>query len=118
MKKIMLTVAIVASSLSISFGGEGDKVKVVSNDTTSSKVVFDVTSDNSNILYVDLKGVLSELSSISLIDRNGETLYYNFVQSPIEHLEIDLTSIKPGMYYVKLNMDSEIRMKLVVIDNQ
>lgn len=118
MKKVILAVAVLMSSLTVSFGGEGDKVKVVSNDTTSSKVIFDVHSNEANDLLIDLAGISSEMASVSLIDQKGESLFYNFVNSSEEHIEIDLTGVKPGIYYVKLNMDSEIRMKLVVVDKQ
>lgn len=112
----MFTVAILLSSLSISFGGEGDKVKVVANDTTSSQVIFDVHANSSNVIGVDLAGISAEMASLSLIDQNGQTLFYDFVRSSEDHFEIDLSLIKPGIYYVKLNLDSEIRMKLVVVD--
>gem|GEM_PF-1678969 len=118
MKKMFLIGALMMSSLSISFGGEGDKIKVVSSDTTSSKVIFDVHSNGNNVVAVDLSGVTSEMASISLIDQKGESIYYHFVDGENEHVEIDLQNVKPGLYYVKLNLDSEIRMKLVVVDNQ
>lgn len=113
---MIFTVAILCSSLSISYGGEGDKVKVVSNDTISSQVIFDVHLNSSNAIGVDLSGISSEMASLSLIDQNGVTLFYNFIESSEDHFEIDLSEVKPGIYYVKLNLDSEIRMKLVVVD--
>ncbi len=118
MKKMFLTVAILCSSLSISFGGEGDKVKVVSSDTISSQVVFNVHANSSNVIGVDLAGISTDMASLSLIDQNGETLFYKFINSSEGQFEFDLATIKPGIYYVKLNLDSEIRMKLLVVDKK
>lgn len=116
MKKLVLSVAILMGAWHPSMAGEGDKVKVVTNDTTSSNVLFNVQTSNSDNLVVDVHGVLGDMPSISLIDRKGETKYFTFLNAPTTHVEIDLTDVQPGMYYVKLNMDSEIRMKLVVIE--
>lgn len=98
--------------------GEGDKVKVVANDTTSSNVLFNVRASEKDQLTVDVTGISVDLASVSLIDRKGETQFFTFLSSSEEHVTINLSNIEPGMYYVKLNMDSEIRMKLVVIEKQ
>jgi hypothetical protein len=118
MKKMMLTVAMMILSLSMSFSGEGEKVRVISTSTSSVIVVFDVSSNGKDKLFVDLKGISGELPSVSLIGQNGQTFLYKFIEHTSDHLEFDLTAIEPGAYYVKLNMESEIRMKMIVIGNQ
>lgn len=114
----MLSIAILMVGLQPTIAGEGDKVKVVSNDTTSSQVLFNVSALDASRLLVEVMGVSVDLASISLMDRKGETKFFTFLSSSSENIEISLDDVEPGIYYVKLNMDSEIRMKLVVVENQ
>lgn len=114
----MLSIAILMVGLQPGKAGEGDKVKVVSNDTTSSQVLFNVSALDANRLLVEVMGVSVDLASVSLMDRKGETKFFTFLSSSSENIEISLDDVEPGIYYVKLNMDSEIRMKLVVVENQ
>lgn len=114
----MLSIAILMVGLQPAIAGEGDKVKVVSNDTTSSQVLFNVSALDASRLLVEVMGVSVDLASVSLMDRKGETKFFTFLASSSENIEISLDDVEPGIYYVKLNMDSEIRMKLVVVENQ
>lgn len=116
MKKIIVSVAFLMGTLTISYGGEGDKIKVLSKDTTSNELVFDVESKNVNQVNINLSGVHDELASISLVNQRGGAIYYEFIQDSKTDYSFDLSNVKPGMYYVKLNANNEIRMKMIVVE--
>ena len=116
MKKIIVSIAFLMGTLSISYGGEGDKIKVLSKDTTGNELVFDVESTNVNQVDINLSGVHDDLASISLVNQRGSAIYYEFVQDNKTNYSFDLSKVKPGMYYVKLNANNEIRMKMIVVE--
>jgi hypothetical protein len=116
MKKIIVSIAFLMGTLTISYGGEGDKVKVLSKDTTSNELVFDVESKNVNQVSINLSGVHDDLASISLVNQRGGAIYYEFIQDDKTDYCFDLSNVKPGKYYVKLNANNEIRMKMIVVE--
>jgi len=118
MKKLMFSVALLMSSLTISYGGEGDKIRLVQNDTSNATVVFDIRQIDQQKLAAFIEGVEGDMASVSLMNCKGETLRFTFVEQSKKKYEIDLSGLATGRYYVKLNMDSEIRMKLVVVEKQ
>lgn len=116
MKKIIVSIAFLMGTLTISYGGEGDKIKVLSKDTTSNELVFDVESEKVNQVKISLSGVHDDLASISLVNQRGGAIYYEFIQDDKTDYSFDLSDVKPGMYYVKLNANNEIRMKMIVVE--
>lgn len=116
MKKIIVSVAFLMGTLTTSYGGEGDKIKVLSKDTTNNELVFDVESKNVNQVNINLSGVHDDLASISLVNQRGGAIYYEFIQDDKTDYSFDLSNVKPGMYYVKLNANNEIRMKMIVVE--
>ncbi|MGM0479970.1 MAG: hypothetical protein ACQERC_12185 [Bacteroidota bacterium] len=118
MKKLMFSAALLMSSLTISYGGEGDKIRLVKNDTSNATVVFNIRQIDQQKLSAFVDGVTSDMASISLMNCKGETLRFAFVDQERKQYELDLSDLETGRYYVKLNMDSEIRMKLVVVEKQ
>lgn len=115
MKKSIVLIAFLVSSLSVTYGGEGDKIKVLTNDSTSKELVFNVSSERTGSLEIDLSGVQDSLASISLVNQRGSAIFYEFVKENQTHFSFDLSKVKPGRYYVKLNANNEIRMKLIVV---
>lgn len=116
MKKIIVSIAFLMGTLSISYGGEGEKIKVLSKDSTSNELVFKVKAKESGLLDINLSGVQDSLASISLVNLRGAAVYYEFVKVEITDYSFDLSNLKPGKYYVKLNANNEIRMKLIVVE--
>lgn len=116
MKKSIVLISFLVSSLSVSYGGEGDKIKVLAKDTTSEKLVFSVSSENVTSVDISLSGIEDSLASISLVNQRGSAIYYEFINMNKMNYSFDLSNVKPGMYYVKLNANNEIRMKLIIVE--
>lgn len=116
MKKIIVSIAFLMGTLTISYGGEGDKIKVLSKDTTSNELVFTVNAEKLGQVNINLIGVHDSLASISLVNQRGGALYYEFIQDDKTDYSFDLSDVKPGMYYVKLNANNEIRMKMIIVE--
>lgn len=116
MKKIMFGLSIFLFTPIFPFAGEGNKITVLSTEETDS-VQFQLNViDNSN-LHVSLAGVYEDLASISVVDMRGKTLFYKFVDHNRMELDIDLSGYEKGAYYVKLNLNSEIRMKIIRVED-
>ncbi|WP_159038519.1 T9SS type A sorting domain-containing protein [Brumimicrobium mesophilum] len=118
MKKTIMIAAMFIGNIAISYSGIGEPVKTVTVDTSKSEVQFNVDAPQSNILNVSVQGVEESFTSIALIDQRGKSIYYAFVKTDNEKFEINLSELDPGKYYVKLNMDSEIRMKTIIVQGQ
>lgn len=116
MKKIIVSIAFLMGTLSISYGGEGEKIRVLSKDSTSNELVFNVNSEKLSKVNINLSGVQDELASISLVNQRGAAVYYEFIQKDKVEYSFDLSNVKPGKYYVKLNTNNEIRMRLIVVE--
>jgi hypothetical protein len=116
MKKIIVSLAFLMGTLSISYGGEGEKIRVLSKDSTSNELVFNVNAEKLGQVSVDLSGVQDSLASISLVNLRGSAIYYEFVKDIKTNYNFDLSNVKPGIYYVKLNASNEIRMKMIVVE--
>ncbi|MEX1193104.1 MAG: T9SS type A sorting domain-containing protein [Brumimicrobium sp.] len=116
MKKIIVAVAFLMGTFTISYGGEGDKVKVLSKDSSNTALVFNVKASSNETIQVDLYGITDELASISLINQRGSALFYEFVKPGASSVDINLDNVKPGTYYVKLNLNNEIRLKTIIVE--
>lgn len=116
MKKMIVSIAFLMGTLTISYGGEGDKIRVLSKDSTSNELVFKVNTEKLSLVNIHLNGVQDSLASISLVNQRGAAVYYEFVQEGKTDYSFDLTNVKPGKYYVKLNANNEIRMRLIVVE--
>lgn len=116
MKKSIVLIAFLISSLTVSYGGEGDKIKVLAKDSTSKELVFNVSSENVSSVDINLSGVEDSLGSISLVNQRGSAVFYEFVKMNKTNYSFDLSGVKPGMYYVKLNANNEIRMKMIIVE--
>lgn len=116
MKKIIVSIAFLMGTLSISYGGEGEKIRVLSKDSTSNELVFNVNAENFSQVNINLSGVQDSLASISLVNQRGAAIFYEFVKDGKTDYSFDLSNVKPGMYYVKLNANNEIRMRLIVVE--
>lgn len=116
MKKVMFGLSILLLTPIFPFAGEGNKITVLSTEEVDS-VRFQLNvSDNTN-LHVSLAGVYEDLASISVIDMRGKTLFYKFIDNNNMELDIDLSGFEKGAYYVKLNLNSEIRMKVIRVED-
>jgi len=115
MKKIIVSIAFLMGTLAISYGGEGEKIRVLSKDSTSNELVFNVKSEKLSKVNIKLSGIQDSLASISLVNQRGAAIYYEFVKEGKTDYSFDLSDVKPGMYYVKLNTNNEIRMRLIVV---
>jgi hypothetical protein len=116
MKKIIVSIAFLMGTLSISYGGEGEKIRVLSKDSTSNELVFNVNAEKLGYVSVDLSGVQDSLASISLVNLRGGAIFYEFVKDSKINYNFDLSDVKSGMYYVKLNANNEIRMKMIIVE--
>lgn len=116
MKKIIVSIAFLMGTLSISYGGEGEKIRVLSKDSTSNELVFNINSQKLSQVHINLSGVQDSLASISLVNQRGAAIYYEFVKDGKTDYNFDLSDVKPGVYYVKLNANNEIRMKMIVVE--
>jgi plastocyanin len=115
MKKLMIIAAVLMGNIAFSYSEAGEPINKVTIDSSENEIHFNIESTNSNLLNVWVKGVEEDFTSIALIDQRGKTLYYQYVKTDNDTFEINLEDLAPGKYYVKLNMDSEIRMKTVII---
>ena len=111
----MMITALFLGNIAICYSGLGEPVKTITIDSSKSDIQFDVDASNSNTLNVSVQGVEENFTSIALIDQRGKSIYYAYVESNNENFEINLSELTPGKYYVKLNMDSEIRMKTIIV---
>lgn len=111
-----MSVFLLMSVFSISFGGEGDKIRVISPDTVKAEIGFEIRAEEDQTLHINLTGITDEFASISLVDQRGSALIYQFVKEQNASFDFQLRNINPGIYYVKLNLGSEIRLKMVVIE--
>lgn len=116
MKKLMIIAAFFMANVAFTNSGVGEPEKILLNDSSQSEVQFNIESIHSNTLKVSVKGVQENFTSLSLIDQRGKTIFYQFVKTNNDSFEIDLADLLEGKYYVKLNMDNEIRMKIVMIE--
>ncbi|RFC53419.1 T9SS type A sorting domain-containing protein [Brumimicrobium aurantiacum] len=115
MKKLTIIAAMLIGSIGVSMSGVGEPVKTITVDSSKSEIKFDVNASKAQILNVSVQGVEEDFTSIALIDQRGKSIFYSFVKSDNETFEINLKNLTPGKYYVKLNMDSEIRMKTLIV---
>ncbi len=116
MKKLTIIAAILIGNIAMSYSNVGEPVKNIIVDSSKSEIQFDIESNQSNVLSVFVKGVEESFTSIALIDQRGKSIYYAYVETNNEVFEINLTDLAPGKYYVKLNTDSEIRMKTIIVE--
>ena len=113
MKKVILTVALIVGT-SIAYTGEGKKVIIVEQMSTE-QVVFDIALNEKNELLVHLSGIHQEMASLSLTTLRGSTIHYEFIEQSEKDCKINLDNLEKGKYYVKLNLNGEIRMKSILI---
>lgn len=116
MKKLTIIAALLIGNIAMSYSGVGEPVRNITVDSSKSEIQFDIESNHSNKLNVLVKGSVENFTSIALIDQRGKSIYYAYVKTNNETFEIDLSGLLPGKYYVKLNTDSEIRMKTLIIE--
>jgi|SRR5690554_6152879 len=116
MKKLTIIAAMLIGNIAMSYSGVGEPMKTITVDSSKSEIQFDIESNQSNILKVFVKGVQEDFTSIALIDLRGKSIYYSYVKTSNEIFQIDLSNLTPGKYYVKLNTDSEIRMKTLIVE--
>jgi hypothetical protein len=116
MKKVMFGLSIFLLTPIFPFAGEGNKITVLSSEEVDS-VRFQLNVMENSNLHVSLAGVYEELASISVVDMRGKTLFYKFVDNSNMELDIDLSGFEKGTYYVKLNLNSEIRMKVIRVED-
>jgi hypothetical protein len=116
MKKIIVSIALLMGTLTNAYGGEGNKIKVLSKDSTGNELVFTVNAEKLSQVNINLHGVHDSLASISLVNKRGGAIYYEFIQDEKTDYSFDLTDVEPGIYYVKLNANNEIRMKMIVVE--
>jgi hypothetical protein len=116
MKKLTIIAAMLIGNIAMSFSGVGDPVKTITVDSSKSEIKFEIEASQPNLLSVLVQGVEESFTSIALIDQRGKSFYYAYVNSNNEIFEISLTDLTPGKYYVKLNTDSEIRMKTLIVE--
>jgi hypothetical protein len=116
MKKVMFGLSILLFTPVFPHAGEGNKITVLSSEEVDSVRFHLDVNENSN-LHVSLAGVYEDLASISVVDMRGKTLFYKFVDKSNMELDIDLSGFDKGAYYVKLNLNSEIRMKVIRVED-
>ncbi|MDX1650847.1 MAG: T9SS type A sorting domain-containing protein [Brumimicrobium sp.] len=116
MKKVMFALLLSTSFLSVSLAGGGEKVRVLSEETLSRKITFKVFAKPKKMLDVKIYGVQDTLASVSLVDQRGSSSYYEFIKNNKSVYSIDLSGLQPGIYFVKLNTNNEIRMKMIVVE--
>ncbi|RYM32948.1 T9SS type A sorting domain-containing protein [Brumimicrobium glaciale] len=116
MKKLTIIAALLIGNIAMSYSGVGEPTKNILVDSSKSEIQFDIESNKSNVLTVLVKGVEENFTSIALIDQRGKSIYYAYVKTNSETFQIDLSELTPGKYYVKLNTDSEIRMKTLIVE--
>lgn len=116
MKKVMFGLSIFLFTPIFPFAGEGNKITVLSSEEVDS-VRFQLNVMENSNLHVSLAGVYEELASISVVNMRGKTLFYKFVDNSNMELDIDLSGFEKGAYYVKLNLNSEIRMKVIRVED-
>ena len=117
MKKLTIIAALLIGNIAMSNSDVGEPIKTISVDSSKSTIQFEIESTQNNLLNVIIKGVETNFTSIALIDQRGKSFYYAYVESNNEKFEINLSKLTPGKYYVKLNTDSEIRMKTLIVEN-
>ncbi|WP_299203758.1 T9SS type A sorting domain-containing protein [Brumimicrobium sp.] len=115
MKKLMIIATMFIANAAFTNNEIGEPQKVLTHDSVNNNVQFEVEKINSNLLNVWVEGAEGNFVSISLIDQRGKSIFYQFVESQKNHFSIDLANLSEGKYYVKLNMGSEIRMKVVMV---
>lgn len=116
MKKLTIIAALLMGNIAMSYSGVGEPIKDVTVDSSKSEIQFDINTSQPNVLNVYVQGIEEDFTSIALIDQRGKSIYYAYVKSNSEKFEINLSELSPGKYYVKLNMDSEIRMKTLIVE--
>lgn len=116
MRKLTIIAAMLIGNIAMSYSGVGEPIKNISMDSSKNNVRFEMETVNTNVLNVFVQGVEESFTSIALIDHRGKSIYYAYVKTNTEMFEIDLAGLSPGKYYVKLNMDSEIRMKTLIVE--
>lgn len=115
MKKIIVSIAFLVGTFTSCYGGVGDKIKVLSKDSTSNELTFNINTGKLNTVSVYLSHVKDSLASISLVNQRGSAIFYEFVKKNQNDYTFDLSNVNPGVYYVKLNANDEIRMKMIVV---
>jgi hypothetical protein len=116
MKKIMFGLSLFLFTPIFPYAGEGNEITVLSSEEVDS-VRFQLNVMENSNLHISLGGVYEELASISVVDMRGKTLFYKFVENDSMELDIDLSGFKKGAYYVKLNLNTEIRMKVIKVED-
>src|SRR5690554_3821966 len=115
MKKLMIIAGMFIGNAAFTNNEIGEPQKVVTHDSVNNSVQFEVEKINSNFLNLWVERAEANFVSISFIDQREKSIFYQFVQSQKHHFSIDLANLSEGKYYVKLNMGSEIRMKVVMV---
>lgn len=116
MKKLTIIAAMLIGNIAMSYSGVGEPIRNITVDSSKSEIQFEVDASKENVLSVYVQGVEKSFTSLAIIDQRGKSIYYAYVKSNSETFQINLSELTPGKYYVKLNMDSEIRMKTLIVE--
>ena len=112
MKTILMAMVLMISL--VSFAGSGSGRIIVSEDM-SRMLHMSIQLTVSEDIEVNVEGVLEELGTVSLVNSNGETIYFEFLELGNSQILFETEKLKKGTYFVKIQANGEIRMKRVII---
>lgn len=94
-----------------------EPVKSKEDTTNATEVVFDMAIDTTDEkLRVELKGTFDKYASVSLTNNRGSEIYFKFVETEIQQMTFDLSTLEKGSYFLVLNTNKEIRIKRFVVN--
>lgn len=97
--------------------GNGDSSASTSTDTTTSYQWQVAHNDTLHLATVTIEGAVPASTTLSIINLRGEEQFYAALTAlPADYTRtIETTGLQPGVYYVKIDTGSEIRLRPITV---